>query len=107
MRVLLSHSTPSVVAKARDLLGGISSVVLRPSRFEQSICKIPPILTNPNIDQFVAIRGIHGLCGIEALISGVCVRTELIFPYVIFVIFKYIYVFAFIEIKALRSLGSE
>ena len=39
----------------------------RASRFGQEICKLPRILMNHKMYQFVAIRAIRGLCGTVAL----------------------------------------
>ena len=95
--------------------GGISSVVLGYSRFDGGAARVGV----RKLSLFSDIIGgrptvckgeLYKACSLYkcisyVLISGVCVRRELIFPYVIFVIFKCI-CFC-LRRKALHSLGSE
>ena len=83
--------------------GGISSVVLGYSRLDGGAARVG-VITVSLFSDFVGdrrsvedkyIKRVH--CVSYVLISGVCMRRGHIFPYVIFVIIKNIYVFAFVE----------
>ena len=91
-------------------IGPVSSLVTRaltvaPLKmgWGKSVCSLISKEADPRFPDEKYINRVH--CISYVLISGVCVRRELIFPYVIFVIFKYIRFC--LRRKALHSLGSE
>ena len=69
----------------------------------KSVCSLISSDADPRHAEEKYIKRIH--CISYVLISGVCVRRELIFPYVISVII--IYICLCLRRKALHSLGSE